>query len=75
MAATILSSPMAVEMSIHVVRAFVRLRQALSPNTTLARRLEALEKFVATLDADTRKEFIRVYKAILKLVGPETLDQ
>ena len=75
MAATILNSPSAVEMSVHVVRAFVKLRQALASNAALARRLDALEKSVSLLDAETRKEFTRLYKAILRLVGPSPLDQ
>lgn len=75
MAATILNTPLAVEMSVHVVRAFVRLRQVLASNSALARRLDSLERSVATLDADTRKEFVRVYKAILKLIGPPSREQ
>jgi hypothetical protein len=75
MAATILNSPLAVEMSIYVVRAFVKLRQVLASDSALARRLETLERSVAALDANTRKEFVRVYKAILKLMGPASPDQ
>ena len=75
MAATVLNSSLAVEMSIHVVRAFVKLRQILASNTAMARRLETLEKSVAALDADTRKEFVRVYRAILQLVGPAPPEQ
>jgi hypothetical protein len=75
MVATILNSPQAAEMSVHVVRSFVKLRQILASNTSLARRLESLEKAVDALDADTRKEFVRVYKAILKLMGPPPLEQ
>ncbi len=71
MAATILNSPMAVEMSVMVVRAFVKLRQTLASNAALTHRLETLEKSVAALDTNTRQEFVRVYKAILKLMGPE----
>ena len=37
MAASILNSPRAVQMSVYVVRAFVRLREVLASNTTLAR--------------------------------------
>jgi hypothetical protein len=70
MAAMILNSPTAIEMSVHVVRAFVKLRQILASNTDLARRLESLERSVAALDSNTRREFVRVYKAILKLMGP-----
>ena len=44
MAATILNSFRAVEMSVHVVRAFVRLRELLASNTALARKLDELER-------------------------------
>ena len=69
MASTVLNSPRAVQMSVYVVRAFVKLREVLASNSTLARRLEALEKSVAALDADTRKQFDQVYEAILGLMG------
>ena len=42
MAATVLNSPRAVEMSIYVVRAFVQLRELLSSNKELAKRLDQL---------------------------------
>jgi len=69
MAATILNSPRAVQMSVYVVRAFVKLRQALASNAAMARRLETLERSVAALDLDTRKQFDQVYEAILGLMG------
>lgn len=75
MAATILNSQAAIEMSVHVVRAFVRLRQMLASNTKLARRLQAVERSVATLDANSLEEFVRVYKAILKMMGPASPEQ
>ena len=43
MAATVLNSPRAVEMSLYVVRAFVQLREWISSNKELARRLDLLE--------------------------------
>ncbi|MEO6079645.1 MAG: hypothetical protein ABIQ86_07700 [Steroidobacteraceae bacterium] len=43
MAATVLNSPQAVEMSIYVVRAFVQLCELLSSNKELAKRLDQLE--------------------------------
>ena len=43
MAASILNSPRAIETSVYVVRAFVRLRELLASNTELARRLDELE--------------------------------
>jgi len=44
MAANVLNSPKAVEASVQVVRAFVKLRQLLASNADLARKVEALEK-------------------------------
>jgi hypothetical protein len=70
MAATILSSPRAAQMSVYVVRAFVRTRELLASHTDLARELTALKKTVATLDADTRRQFDQVYEAILGLMNP-----
>ncbi len=43
MAATLLNSSRAVEMSVYVVRAFVQLRKLLAPNTALAQKLNELE--------------------------------
>jgi len=42
MAATILNSPRAIQMSVFVVRAFVRFRKSLATHKDLARELEAL---------------------------------
>jgi len=70
MAATVLNSPRAVEMSVYVVRAFVRLREVLASNANLASKLEALEKSVATLDARTRRQCEEVYGAIRALMAP-----
>ncbi|MGH6892104.1 MAG: ORF6N domain-containing protein [Dongiaceae bacterium] len=70
MAATVLNSPRAIEMSVYVVRAFLRLRQVLASNADLARKLAALEKSVAALDSGTRKQFEEVYAAIRALMAP-----
>lgn len=43
MAATLLNSPRAVEVSVYVVRAFVQLREFLASNKDLARQLKSLE--------------------------------
>lgn len=50
MAASVLNSPRAVETSLCVVRAFVRLRQFLATHKDLARRLEAHEKKLSSRD-------------------------
>lgn len=44
MAATILNSSQAVEMSLYVVRAFVRIRELLASSTALTRKLDELER-------------------------------
>ena len=69
MAAMVLNSPRAVQMSVYVVRAFVKFREALTSSATLVRRLNALERSVAALDDDTRPQFDPVYAAILGLMG------
>jgi phage regulator Rha-like protein len=69
MAATVLNSARAVQMSVYVVRAFVKLRELLASNSALSKRLETLERSVAALDSDMRKQFDQVYEAILGLMG------
>lgn len=66
MAATVLNSEQAVEMSVYVVRAFIRLRAALAANRELAGRIEELEKHLETHDG-TIQEIIKVIK---KLMNP-----
>jgi phage regulator Rha-like protein len=70
MAATILNSPRAVQMTVFVVRAFVKMRESLLVNAVLARDVAALKSRVDTLDAETRKQFDQVFEAILGLSGP-----
>ncbi len=50
MAATILNSARATDVSVYIVRAFVRLRDYVVTHKELARRLEAHEKKIATHD-------------------------
>ena len=50
MAAMVLNSPRATEVSVYVVRAFVHLREFLASHRDLARRLEAHERKLATHD-------------------------
>jgi len=76
MAATILNSPRATEISVYVVRAFVRLRETLATHKALASKLEALEKQTAalafkhdSLAANTRAQFKQVIDAIRQLMA------
>jgi len=50
MAATILNSPRAVEVSVLIVRAFVRMREVLTANRELAHKLAELEQRLDTHD-------------------------
>ena len=52
MAASVLSSPRAVEASVWVVRAFVKFREALATNRVLLKKLSELEAKVGTHDAE-----------------------
>jgi hypothetical protein len=75
MAATILNSPRAVSMSVYVVRAFVRLRTLLEGNAQLSRKLDELEKSVAVLDADTRRQFRELRAVVFSLASPPVREQ
>ncbi len=64
MLASVLRTSIAVRTSIHVVRAFVQLRQLLESNAELARKLDALE---AKYDG----QFRVVFEAIRELMTPQ----
>jgi hypothetical protein len=64
MAATILNSPQAVNASLFVVRAFVRLREFISTNRRLAAKLNKLEETLAEHD----ERFTLVFDAIRRLM-------
>ena len=63
MAASVLNTPRAIEVSVYVVRAFVRLNQALTSHKDLARRLDQIE-------ARTDARFKAVFDALRDLMTP-----
>ena len=65
MAATVLNSKRAVEMSIFVVRAFVRMREALATNQRIVAKLKDLEKRVVDHDGDIH-EIVAAIQEIMK---------
>jgi hypothetical protein len=67
MAATVLNSPGAVDMSVFVVRAFVQFRTALLSTRELAKRLDALERHVATKLSVHDRALTNLLKAIRSL--------
>ncbi len=77
MAATILNSPRAVDVSIYVVRAFVRLREFTLTQVDLAKRLaeledktEALAMNHDTFSRNTRNQLKQVFDALRELMTP-----
>ena len=77
MAATVLNSPRAIEVSVYVVRAFVRLREMLASNAELAKRLDKLEQEMELLSLrhdsfarNTRVQQKQVFDAIRELMAP-----
>ena len=76
-AANVLASTQAVEMGIYVVRAFVQLREALSTNADVAKRLaelemktESLELSHDTFSRNTRLQLRQLLDAVRELTTP-----
>jgi hypothetical protein len=77
MAAAVLNTPRAVQVSVFVVRAFVRMRKALTGNKDLGRKLDQLESKTAALAlrhdelaTSTRAQFMEVIEALRRLMAP-----
>ena len=66
MAASVLNSSRAVEVSVHVVRAFVHLRELVSSHKELAQKLNQLERKVGAHD----KAIAEIITAIRELMSP-----
>jgi hypothetical protein len=77
MAATILSSPRAIEISVYVMRAFVRLRELATQHADLSKRLSELEDKTEalalnhdTFSRNTRNQLKQVFDALRELMTP-----
>ena len=66
MIARVLNSPVAVQASIAVVRAFIRLRKILTTHKQLAGKLTELEKRIEEYD----EEITAIFEAIRQLMEP-----
>ena len=66
MAANVLNSPSAVQMSVQVIQAFVRLRRAIVDYKELAARLDAVERKVESHDETIKA----LFQAIRQLMAP-----
>lgn len=73
MAANVLNSPRAVQMSVYVVRAFVRMRAALGDTRDLARKLAALERELkGRLDAH-ESAIVGILQRVMDILDPPRL--
>jgi ORF6N domain len=70
MAANVLNSPQAINMSVALIETFIRMRQTLATSETLARRLAEIERTVGQHDV-ALKELFRAIKPLL-LPTPDT---
>jgi len=70
MAATMLNSPVAIEMSIHVVRAFVKARRFIEQHKDLAHELKELKRTLSVKFSEYDKQFRIVFQAIDQLIAP-----
>ena len=77
MAATVLNTPRAVEVSVYVVRAFVRLRELVTSHRDLAKRLDELEHTTEalamrhdTFSRNTKNQLKQVFDALRELMTP-----
>lgn len=66
MAASVLNSPVAVQMSVFVIRAFIRMREHLAQRMALSRELKAIDKKLLTHDA----ALIDLYEKLEPLLQP-----
>ncbi len=66
MAANILRSEQAVRMSVYVIRAFVRLREALAANAAILKRLAEIDRTLLQHDGALRD----IYRKLLPLLQP-----
>jgi hypothetical protein len=70
MAANILNSPSAVQMSVFVVRAFIKMRAALTDTRELARKLASLEKELTSRLDSHESAIVDVLQRIMALLEP-----
>ena len=66
MAATVLNNPQAVTMSVYVVRAFIRMREQLTVNAAILKRLAEIDRTLLQHDATLRD----IYRKVPPLLQP-----
>ena len=75
MAANVLNSPRAAQMSVFVVRAFAKMRVALSDNRELARKLAALEKELKERLNVHEAAIVTILQRVMDIIDPPALPE
>lgn len=75
MAATILNTPRAIEVSVYVVRAFVQLREVFATHKELAKRLDELESKIERKLATHDQAITGILHAIRELMASPEAKQ
>ena len=75
MAANVLNSPRAAQMSVFVVRAFVKMRAVLSDNRELARKLAALEKELKDRLGVHEAAIVTILQRVMDIIDPAALPE
>ena len=75
MAANVLNSPRAVQMSVFVVRAFLKMRAALSDNRELARKLAALEQELKERLNVHDAAIVTILQRVMDIIDPPALPE
>ena len=71
MAATVLNSDRAVQMSVFIVRAFVKMRQAMLSRFEMEKRLDQIEKLLLVHDDSLKELYERIRPLLLPPVDPQ----
>jgi hypothetical protein len=75
MAANVLNSPQATQMSVFVIRAFVKMRSLLTDTRELAQKLAAIETELKSRPDSHETAIVDVLHRIMRLVDPPPADR
>ena len=75
MAANVLNSQRAIAMSVYVVRAFVKLGEALASDKDLAQKLEETERKLTTRQELQEKAILSIFRQLKKISGSDSVEK
>jgi hypothetical protein len=75
MAANVLNSQVAIAMSVYVVRAFVRLKEASAGDRQLARKLEEIERKLTDTQVVHEEAILQLFKQLRKLTNSVSINK